>query len=82
MEDDGAVSSPEESGVLDAEVSPAVVDGEEQVDNDLTAADDEEEEKRAAGRRRAREGKEEEEEGVLKDPPYEYPTGLVEVDEQ
>ena len=94
MEDDGAVSSPQDSGVLDAETeaTPAVVDEEEPQaddignDNDDTAAADngDDDDERAARRRRGREEQEEEEEeeGVLKDPPYEYPTGLIEVDDQ
>lgn len=83
MEDDGAISSPKDSGdVFDAEPTPAVVDSEEQQApaDDMTAAGGEEE--GAAGQEGAREGKEGEEDGVLKDPPYEYPTGLVEVDDQ
>lgn len=85
MEDDGAVSSPEDSGVLDAEAAPAEDsnDTTEHVEdsNDVTAEDGDE---GAAGRERVRKGQEEEEEkeGVLKDPPYEYPTGLVEVDDE
>eukprot|EP00752_Nemacystus_decipiens_P004560 g4162.t1 len=92
MEDSGAVSPPEESGVLDteAEATPDVVDDQEpQADDkdndDMAAADnDDEDEEGAARRRRGRSVPEEEqeEEGVLKDPPYEYPTGVVEVDDQ
>lgn len=84
MEDDGAISSPEDSGVLDAEPTPAVAaDSEEQADAaDMTAADDGDE-GAEEGEEGAREGKkEEEEEGMPKDPPYEYPTGLVEVDDE
>lgn len=89
MEDNGAVASPEDSGVLDAETEPipALVDEEEPQadDNDDTAAGDDDDEEGAARRRRGRGGREEDEEveeGVLKDPPYEYPTGLVAVDDQ
>lgn len=90
MEDDGAVSSPESLGVHDAEATPAVnaeelaagdKDDDNDNGNDNTADGDDEE--RASRRRRAREGQEEEEKEVMQnDLPYEYPTGLVEVDDQ
>ena len=101
MEDDGAVSSPQDPGTLDAEATPAIADGEDQVDdndnrdndndnNGMAAADDdeeeEEEEEGASRRRRAREdlegGEEEKKDGVPEDAPYEYPTGLIEADDQ
>eukprot|EP00903_Cladosiphon_okamuranus_P019531 g17962.t1 len=82
MDDDRAISSPEDPVVHDTEATPAI-DTEEQQDDDKDSNTADDEEEGASRRRRSREEQEEEEKKeVPKDPPHEYPTGLVEVDDQ
>jgi len=72
------------SPVHDAVEGDVDIAEEHSVDENASAAAaaaEEGDEEEAPARRRAREEEGEEEE-VVKDPPYEYPTGVVEVEDQ